>query len=118
MGLSRVNIQGEKVKYVNSYQFSGQTGVVPTKIAVRLLLSSGVKAMPARAIKLTTPTQDRESCHLRHVNVALLMVHGCVSVRRERKYSRSSIMPVRMRVLTVPRGCPSLAAISVWLKPE
>ena len=50
-------------------------------------------------------------------NVVWLMAHGYASVRRERKSSRSSIRPVRMRVLTVPRGCPSVAAISVWLKP-
>jgi len=46
------------------------------------------------------------------------VVHGYTSGRRERKFSRRSIMPVRMRVLTVPRGCPSAAAISLWLKSE
>ena len=54
----------------------------------------------------------------RGMAVVWLMAHGCTSGRRERKSSRRSIMPVRMRVLTVPRGCPSLAAISLWLKPE
>src|SRR4029453_11589297 len=65
--------------------------------------------MPARIIR----------CHEGYgLNMMWLRVHGCTSVRRERKSSRRSIMPVRMRVLTVPRGCPSLAAISLWLKPE
>jgi hypothetical protein len=66
----------------------------------------------------TECTKGGESFHLRHLNVVLLIVYGYISVWRERKYSRSSIMLVRMRVLTVPRGCPSSAAISVWLKPE
>jgi hypothetical protein len=48
----------------------------------------------------------------------LPMAHGRDSVGRERKYSWSRIIPVRMWVLTVPRGCRSVAAISLGLKPE
>src|SRR6185295_8280459 len=34
------------------------------------------------------------------------------------RFSRSRVMPSRMRVFTVPSGCPSDAAISVWLNPS
>jgi hypothetical protein len=76
-------------------------------IAVMARSYGGVEAMPPWSI------QVRTAGHRRPVTVVVLMVHGRVSVRKAPKDSRSRSRPMRMRVLTVPRGCPRWAAISV-----
>ena len=69
------------------------------------------------SLLMAQDAQRIKCCHLPQLIVGRRPVHRSPP-STGLSASRSFIMPSRVLVFTVPRGCPSCKAISLWLNPE